>query len=213
MAGVLRTRRGRRFLVWLPSVTVGLFFLFHIETLGVLSHITKKGVTQDSDYVVTVPLHWMIRYQAEDSNNSQWLVAGRGFARGWNDSGHRWYLLPISHIEVHSLPSGASVTDFLGRHGGCNYGLQRRITSYSSRPLAGGEARCVEYRRVACRQDSPESGPNARFTWARCLIQAQESTSSVEASFVGDASMLPEFYLFVTKNVAATNRKTAKASR
>ncbi len=71
-ANQIRTRnRIRRWILWLPAVSVLLFCLFLDETLPPISHLVHPGYGRLGTYRVSIPLGWEVTYGDPDPEGSR----------------------------------------------------------------------------------------------------------------------------------------------
>ncbi len=184
-----------RLLLWLPLSATLLFFLFHAESIGLVSHLIRKSSFADGRLRVVVPNHWIV--QCDDCTNDLrrigfWAVGGRGLVRGWNSGGPRWWDEPFAHIEGHSGPDSGESLEWKLQH----YYTDAKATALMDRRTSGGTFKCAEY--------NPNI-PMDRIVLATCFARDEESKSVLELTYRGAPEMLPEFYSFLQTNVEISN--------
>lgn len=190
-----RRTRWRRIRVWLPSLAALVFFLFHVETIGMFTDIIRRTTFYNNAYRITLPRHWIVQYAVESGGITFWAVAGKGVMRGWRDASWRWCWGPYAEIEGHSLAdTGESFVTRLE-----HYCHDADITSMSTQKITGGEIECAEYRERVRRFVGAPKTLSDRFVSANCF--AKGSDTILELTFYGTPEMLPEFYSFVRTGV------------
>ena len=198
--GIRRGGIRKRLLLWSPSVLILLFFLFHVETVGIVSHLTRKATFDDGKFQLQLPKNWIVQCADCTNDNQQigvWAITGKGVLRGWRSAGWRWWNAPYAHIESHSLSDPGEPLQWQLEH----YFSDVGPSALSDRTIRGGQMKCAEYRGRTVRTGTSSTLAD-RFVNASCFGKDDKSKSLLRITFVGTPEMLPEFYQFVDSNVS-----------
>ena len=188
----------RRVRVWLPAVVVSVFFLFHVETTGLLSHLTHKDSVATSRYRITIPPHWIVGYASEEGD---WFnisaVEGYGVFRGWRFGQWRWWRAPYASVVGVAYPRSRQDME-QHRAAWLNWA---QVVATSRKPIRGGAMDCTEYVRKT--RDGATSSADRRFIWVECTVQTKAAAPGLGVAFVGAPELLPDFDDFLWTRVEA----------
>lgn len=170
-------RRARNLLatqmgLWIPTLLVGVVFLFLPESVGLATHMLNLRPAKLIEYEVSFPLTWIIT--GSSANGSQtWASAGAFDCRGPLRSGfQRYWPFNLRASAVDVITSTSGITSYRGSPG--------TPFSISAVLLGGQPAQCKEY---------VEWG-DEKLRMVECTTPKNE----ISVSFFGDKANLAAFY-------------------